>query len=152
MERHPQGGATMRRGRSAGSDVLGYASGTPRPEIRQLVLSRPACRTSADPTANISAACTARKDSTIKYMFTKSAGKKIDQAEDGPDGVLDQSIGSSSGAPISDALVTQQFLESLFGTLRDNIAALEQELAADVKDIRRNVGELELSVDSLEQT
>ncbi|KAJ1127056.1 hypothetical protein NDU88_005462 [Pleurodeles waltl] len=59
---------------------------------------------------------------------------------------------SCGGAPASVALVTWQFLESLCGTLKDDIAALKQELAAYVKDIRRNMGELQQRVDSLEQT
>ncbi|KAJ1143374.1 hypothetical protein NDU88_009683 [Pleurodeles waltl] len=49
-----------------------------------------------------------------------------------------------------DALVTTSSLENLFTTLRDDIVSLKQELAADVKDIRRNMGELEHSIDSLE--
>ncbi|KAJ1185318.1 hypothetical protein NDU88_002112 [Pleurodeles waltl] len=35
-----------------------------------------------------------------------------------------------------DAPVTRQFLENLFTTLRDDIAAQKPEIAADVKDIR----------------
>ncbi|KAJ1129998.1 hypothetical protein NDU88_008357 [Pleurodeles waltl] len=49
-----------------------------------------------------------------------------------------------------DVPVTRPFLENLFTTLRDDIEALKQELAADVKDIRSNVGVLEQRVDSLE--
>ncbi|KAJ1188427.1 hypothetical protein NDU88_005188 [Pleurodeles waltl] len=77
-------------------------------------------------------------------MFAKPAGKKADCTEkEGqliPDATLD-----------IDAPVTRSFLENLFTTLRDDIAALKQELAADVKDMRHNMGEMEQRVDSLER-
>ncbi|KAJ1157630.1 hypothetical protein NDU88_010335 [Pleurodeles waltl] len=44
-----------------------------------------------------------------------------------------------------DAHVTSPFLENLFTT------SLKQELTADIKDIRRNMGELEQRIDSLER-
>ncbi|KAJ1147962.1 hypothetical protein NDU88_000803 [Pleurodeles waltl] len=84
------------------------------------------------------------KNSSIKDMFAKLAGKKADRTDE-------------EGQPIPDATsdidapVTRPFLENLFTTLRDKIAALKQELAADVKDIRRNMGDLEQRVDSLER-
>ncbi|KAJ1092553.1 hypothetical protein NDU88_005663 [Pleurodeles waltl] len=50
-----------------------------------------------------------------------------------------------------DVPVTRALLEKLFTTLRDDIAILKQELAADVKDIRCNMCDLEHRVDSLER-
>ncbi|KAJ1145866.1 hypothetical protein NDU88_012149 [Pleurodeles waltl] len=85
-----------------------------------------------------------QKDSSIKDMFAKLAGKKADRTEKKgpatPDATLEV-----------DEPVTRAFPENLFATLRDDIAALKQELAADVKDIRCNMGELEQRVDSLER-
>ncbi|KAJ1118025.1 hypothetical protein NDU88_006220 [Pleurodeles waltl] len=48
--------------------------------------------------------------------------------------------------------VTRTFLESLFGTLRDDFATLKQDITVDMKDIQLNIGDLGLWVDSLEQT
>ncbi|KAJ1083800.1 hypothetical protein NDU88_003955 [Pleurodeles waltl] len=50
-----------------------------------------------------------------------------------------------------DAPVIRPILESLFGALWDDIASIKQEIATDVKDIRRGVGELDQKVESMEQ-
>ncbi|KAJ1157230.1 hypothetical protein NDU88_009945 [Pleurodeles waltl] len=76
-------------------------------------------------------------------MFAKPAWKKAERTKKEGHIVPDPTLEM-------DAPVTRQFLENLFTTLRDDIAALKQELAADVKDIRRNMGELEQRIDSLE--
>ncbi|KAJ1112672.1 hypothetical protein NDU88_000933 [Pleurodeles waltl] len=78
---------------------------------------------------------TMRKDSSIKDLFAKPAGKKAEHIE----------------KKCQPAPVTRSFRENLFRKLRDDIAALKQELAAVVKDIRRNMGELEQRIDSLER-
>ncbi|KAJ1114856.1 hypothetical protein NDU88_003086 [Pleurodeles waltl] len=85
----------------------------------------------------------ARKDSTIKYLFTKSSEKKNDRAEDDSKEMSAYVTVSPEG--------TRPFLESFFSMLRDDIAALKQELAADVKDFRRNMGEMEQTIDPQEQ-
>ncbi|KAJ1139454.1 hypothetical protein NDU88_005826 [Pleurodeles waltl] len=48
------------------------------------------------------------------------------------------------------ALVMSTFLESHFGTRREGIVPIKHEVAADVKDIHRDLSELGQRVDSLE--
>ncbi|KAJ1129700.1 hypothetical protein NDU88_008066 [Pleurodeles waltl] len=44
------------------------------------------------------------------------------------------------------------FLETLFGTLREDIAALKQDMATEIKDIKRELEDLGQRVVTLEQT
>ncbi|KAJ1132686.1 hypothetical protein NDU88_010990 [Pleurodeles waltl] len=76
-------------------------------------------------------------------MFAKPAGKKAERFEKEGQLILDPTLDV-------DAPGTKPFLENPFTTLRDDIVPSKQELAADVKDIRCNMGELEQRVDSLE--
>ncbi|KAJ1097192.1 hypothetical protein NDU88_002318 [Pleurodeles waltl] len=50
------------------------------------------------------------------------------------------------------ALVTQDFLEQLFTVIREDLATLKQEIAFEVKELKRDIGELGQRVDSIEQT
>ncbi|KAJ1139596.1 hypothetical protein NDU88_005965 [Pleurodeles waltl] len=96
------------------------------------------------PKVGVASARAARKGSCIKDMFAKAAGKKADRTEKEGSATPDATLEV-------DVRVTRLFLENLFTTLRDDIEALKQELAADVKDGRCNMGETEQRVDSLEK-
>ncbi|KAJ1188447.1 hypothetical protein NDU88_005208 [Pleurodeles waltl] len=82
----------------------------------------------------------ARKDSTIKDLLTKPFVKKSNRAEDDSKEASGPVPATLEGPHKADAPDTWTF-----------IVTLKQELAADVKDIRRNVGELKQRADSLEQ-
>ncbi|KAJ1209836.1 hypothetical protein NDU88_005208 [Pleurodeles waltl] len=88
----------------------------------------------------------AQKDYSIKDMFAKLVGKKAERT---------QKEGQATATPEAtlevDEQVTRVFFERLFTTLRDNIAIFKEELAADVKDIRHNMSDLEQRVDSPER-
>ncbi|KAJ1158866.1 hypothetical protein NDU88_011539 [Pleurodeles waltl] len=47
--------------------------------------------------------------------------------------------------------LTRKFMEQLFGALREDFATLKQEVAADIKDLKRKVADLGQHVDTLEQ-
>ncbi|KAJ1156865.1 hypothetical protein NDU88_009582 [Pleurodeles waltl] len=82
----------------------------------------------------------AQKDSSIKEMFTKLSGKKADRT------VKERQVTATLVATLEvDAPVTGAFLKNRFTTLRDDIAILKQQLAADVKDTGRNVSDLDHS-------
>ncbi|KAJ1130661.1 hypothetical protein NDU88_009011 [Pleurodeles waltl] len=99
----------------------------------------------------MSTAYQARKNSSSKNLLTKPL-KKSDQAGDGCTEAPAPDTAATRCTQDEDAPITQTFLENFFSILWDDIAALIQELAAGVKDIRRKMGELEHRVDSLEQS
>ncbi|KAJ1205253.1 hypothetical protein NDU88_000688 [Pleurodeles waltl] len=78
-----------------------------------------------------------KKEGTLKDLFSKPPGKKMDPQQGAP--VVDG--GAESGAcPDDDTTpITKAFLEQLFGVLRDDFATLKQEMAADVKDLKMEI-------------
>lgn len=74
-----------------------------------------------------------KRDKTIKDLFNKP------QLTQQTDAVTQKTetgaiMGTEGGEPI-----TKAFLESLFGTLQDDIQSLKQEIKAELKEVRRDM-------------
>ncbi|KAJ1161509.1 hypothetical protein NDU88_001994 [Pleurodeles waltl] len=62
---------------------------------------------------------------------------------------METNVQSSQG---DDAPVTRAFLENLFGALQEDITALKEDIAAHVKHVQRDIGDLGQRLNYLEQT
>ncbi|KAJ1103865.1 hypothetical protein NDU88_001286 [Pleurodeles waltl] len=83
-----------------------------------------------------------------KRQMNESRGaKKGDKKEAG-----ELPEAGTPGPQEAEVPVKQAFLEHLFGVHREDLAALKQVMAADVKDIKKDFGELGQRVTALEQT
>ncbi|KAJ1209626.1 hypothetical protein NDU88_005000 [Pleurodeles waltl] len=84
-----------------------------------------------------------------KDLFSKTPAKKAalsgtPEVEGGETAGPGQSEGD--GAPL-----TRAFMEQLFGSLREDFATLKQEIAADIKDLKRELVDLGQRVYTIEQ-
>ncbi|KAJ1082901.1 hypothetical protein NDU88_003062 [Pleurodeles waltl] len=90
-----------------------------------------------------------KKEGYLKDLFAKTPVKKALPGEppvmEGGDAV-DQGVRGDGEAPL-----TRSFMEQLFGALRGDFATLKQEIAAEVKELKREVVELGQRVDTPEQ-
>ncbi|KAJ1134831.1 hypothetical protein NDU88_001277 [Pleurodeles waltl] len=91
-----------------------------------------------------------KKEGPLKDSFARTSSKKLDPTtnlvvEGGT--VTGQGSSESDNSPI-----TKAFLEQLFGVLRGDFATLKQEIATEVKDLRRDIGDLGHQMDLLERT
>ncbi|KAJ1146013.1 hypothetical protein NDU88_012295 [Pleurodeles waltl] len=78
-----------------------------------------------------------KKDSNLRELFAKTPAKKQDPTHE---------LGSDPGGGRGDGTVGEDanpvakaFMEQLFGTLREDLAALRQELATTVKKLNGEV-------------
>ncbi|KAJ1199833.1 hypothetical protein NDU88_003665 [Pleurodeles waltl] len=91
-----------------------------------------------------------KKESSPKDLFNKTPAKKA----------IPSGIRAAEGGELAElgpsedreAPLTRTFMELLFGYLLEDFAAFKQEIAADVKDLKREVFDLGHRVDTLEQT
>ncbi|KAJ1179782.1 hypothetical protein NDU88_005016 [Pleurodeles waltl] len=91
-----------------------------------------------------------KKDSSLRDLFAKTPAKKQDSTYEVG---TDPGGGSSGGAVEQDANpVTKAFIEQLLGVLREDHAALRQEPATTVKELKGEVAELGQRVDMVERT
>ncbi|KAJ1165003.1 hypothetical protein NDU88_005433 [Pleurodeles waltl] len=90
------------------------------------------------------------KDGHLKDLFDKTPVKKADSHKDDPTtmGGIDETTRPGEDA----APVAQSFLEQLLGVLREDFATLKQEIATELKNLRKHVGDSGQRVDSLEQS
>ncbi|KAJ1210016.1 hypothetical protein NDU88_005384 [Pleurodeles waltl] len=89
-----------------------------------------------------------KNDSNLRDLFAKTPAKKQDPTRELHS---DPGGGSGDGTVEEDANpVTKAFMEQIFGTLRENLAALRQELATTVKELKGEVTELGQRVDTVE--
>ncbi|KAJ1173383.1 hypothetical protein NDU88_005219 [Pleurodeles waltl] len=91
-----------------------------------------------------------KKEGSLKDIFNKIPAKKVAQpgtpeAEDGE--AAGPGPSEDDGAPL-----TRAFMEQLFRSLREDFATLKQEIAADIKELKREVVDLGQHVDTIEQT
>ncbi|KAJ1186546.1 hypothetical protein NDU88_003327 [Pleurodeles waltl] len=93
-----------------------------------------------------------KKDTSIKDMLSKPQAKKSDQLPDTQTPSSPQESDVDSGALASEEAVARTFLEKLFGALRYNIAALRRDVAADVRGLQKEIGEVGQCLDMLEQS
>ncbi|KAJ1147945.1 hypothetical protein NDU88_000786 [Pleurodeles waltl] len=90
-----------------------------------------------------------KKEVSIKVPFTKTPAKKIDppQEKATDTGAIEEAKGlDSDNTPI-----TKSLLEQLFG-FSDSFATLKQEIATEIKDLKREVVDLGQRVNALERT
>ncbi|KAJ1187255.1 hypothetical protein NDU88_004033 [Pleurodeles waltl] len=76
-------------------------------------------------------------------MFNKPHAKKSDQITEATTTALPPPTPPSDEPQEEDnASVTQSFLENLFSALRDELAILKWDIAADIKDLKKNFSKL----------
>ncbi|KAJ1116414.1 hypothetical protein NDU88_004626 [Pleurodeles waltl] len=84
-------------------------------------------------------------------MLTKPNSKKPHHDVDSSLTMLPLPSPVDIGSTSDDAPVTRLFLEQLFSALREDQANLKGDIAADGKDLKKDVGELDQRVNTLEQ-
>ncbi|KAJ1083497.1 hypothetical protein NDU88_003656 [Pleurodeles waltl] len=92
-----------------------------------------------------------KKDASFKDFLWKHPTKKGGQYLAGP---LPASLAeppSNTEDPLTEEPVTHTFLEILFGMFREDIAAFKREMALDVQDIKKHLGNMGQQVDSVER-
>ncbi|KAJ1198207.1 hypothetical protein NDU88_002051 [Pleurodeles waltl] len=89
-----------------------------------------------------------KKDALIRDLLMKMSGERTGQT----DNYTQRGQSSVMSNPNDTEPVTQTFLESLFGALRADIAALKQDLTKDSKGHTKNMNELGDHVETLECT
>ncbi|KAJ1129927.1 hypothetical protein NDU88_008287 [Pleurodeles waltl] len=90
-----------------------------------------------------------QKENSLKDLFSMTPATKTC-----PPGALAVEGGEATdrGPPEgSEALITNAFMEQLFGALHEDFATLQQEKAAEVKYLKRDVADLGQCVDTLEE-
>ncbi|KAJ1169675.1 hypothetical protein NDU88_001566 [Pleurodeles waltl] len=93
-----------------------------------------------------------KNDTTVRDMFSKPTPKKAEQQPLTPPGTSSPMSDTEAAILATEETVTHTFLETLFGTLSDDIAALRRDMAADVKYIKRELSEMGQCIDTLETT
>ncbi|KAJ1096594.1 hypothetical protein NDU88_001729 [Pleurodeles waltl] len=90
------------------------------------------------------------KEGSLKDLFNKTPAKKAAQSQTPEvEGRETAGLGSSEG--VGEPL-TRTFMEQLFKPLCEDFATVKQEIAADIKDLKREVVDLGQRVDTIEQT
>ncbi|KAJ1109035.1 hypothetical protein NDU88_006404 [Pleurodeles waltl] len=93
-----------------------------------------------------------KKDASLKDLVCKFPAKKGKQYSTAlPPRSLMAST-SLTDDPLAEELVTCTFLETVFRTLREDTEALKREMASDVKDIKKELGDMGQRMDSLERS
>ncbi|KAJ1142630.1 hypothetical protein NDU88_008943 [Pleurodeles waltl] len=85
-------------------------------------------------------------------MLCRLPAKKSDQHWDGTNTLHIHSAVAGADPTEEEAPVTRAFLETLFSALRDDIAAPKQQIAAHVREIKIDMGDLGHRMTSVEQT
>ncbi|KAJ1119388.1 hypothetical protein NDU88_007574 [Pleurodeles waltl] len=91
-----------------------------------------------------------KKEGSLKDLFNKAPAKEAN-----PSGVPATEGGETTEPVRSEgkkALLTRMFMEQLCGSLHEDFATLKQEVAAEVKDLKREVVGLGQRMDMLERT
>ncbi|KAJ1172134.1 hypothetical protein NDU88_003984 [Pleurodeles waltl] len=90
-----------------------------------------------------------KKEGSLRDLFAKTPAKKAKPDE--PLVIEGDAAKSQEVQGDGDAPLTRSFMEHLFGTLRGDFATLKQEIAAEVKEMKREDVELGLRSNTLEQ-
>ncbi|KAJ1157417.1 hypothetical protein NDU88_010130 [Pleurodeles waltl] len=91
-----------------------------------------------------------KKEGTIKDLFSKTPAKKLDPLQGR---LLDSNGVDCRGCPAEDTTPkTKASVEQLFSVLRQDFATLKQKIAADGKDLIREVTELGQQINTVECT
>ncbi|KAJ1081905.1 hypothetical protein NDU88_002077 [Pleurodeles waltl] len=91
-----------------------------------------------------------KKEGSLKDLFTKTLAKRLAQS-----GAPEMECGDVVGPVPSEsdrAPLTRAIIEHLFRSLRNDFAPPKREIAADIKDLKREVIDLGQCVDTVEQT
>ncbi|KAJ1107693.1 hypothetical protein NDU88_005082 [Pleurodeles waltl] len=88
------------------------------------------------------------RDNSLKDLFAKTPAKKRELPTEAPPVRMDEIVSTAE----DDAQVTRSILEQYFVVLREYFATLKQTIVSEVKDLRRDVGDLGPRVYLIEQT
>ncbi|KAJ1104157.1 hypothetical protein NDU88_001572 [Pleurodeles waltl] len=101
-------------------------------------------------TVAMASQCQNKKEGTLEDLFSKTPAKKLDPLQR----KLLTAKGAERGASPEDdaAPITKAFLERLLRVLCDNFATLKQEIAAEVKDLKREMAKVGQRLDPVKRT
>ncbi|KAJ1117707.1 hypothetical protein NDU88_005904 [Pleurodeles waltl] len=91
-----------------------------------------------------------KKEDSLKHLFNKTTAKKM--VPPGTPVTEGREVAELSQSECGQASLTRTFVEQLFGSLCEDFATLKQEIAAEVKDLKREVIDLGQGVETLEHT
>ncbi|KAJ1181086.1 hypothetical protein NDU88_006297 [Pleurodeles waltl] len=91
-----------------------------------------------------------KKDTTVKDMLCKPPLKKAEQRPPTLPRTSPPMLDVEASVLTTEQSVTYTFLETIFGTLSEDIVVLKRHMAADVKDIKWELTEMGQRIDTLE--